>query len=212
MAKLESEAKPILTPLISGDQPAVITVQQQVVILRWLMKTAFLFDVLRPNEFPPFFTPEDRSLMASSIDLAFHPMVFLAGYQGQTNALGAFFVQLIYGAHRTAEGNPSADHLEFHLTLNLGRLALQVVCLHPNPSGSPVRGKPVSQEWRDCTIDITTSTERLPRPTRDVEWPLPKQLDDTLFALFRDRHMVQYLAEGHLDKLRAVKDEDNRKH
>jgi hypothetical protein len=208
LSRLETEAAPVLKPLIAGDRQVVLSVPDQLVILRWTMKTGLMFDILRPAAFPPFFTANDRLSMTKD-EFAFVPVVFLAPLFGSKSGLGSYFIQLIYGAHRGEDGTPDFDEIEFHLTLNLGRLAIQLICLLPNPRGGLVRMRPMSPFWREIVVDITRPSKNVPRPSGEVLWPPTGHLNDKTFALFRDRWTAQYIAEGHLSKLQAVKDTIN---
>jgi hypothetical protein len=118
---------------------------------------------------------------------------------------------LIYGARKNEDGTPDADGIEFHLTMNLGRLAIQLICLLPNPYTPKVRFKPVILYWRDIVVDITKPSVVLPRVARDIVWPTPGHLTDETFLLFRERWNAQYLAEGQLAMLRATVKGDSTK-
>jgi len=58
MSRLECLARPILQPMMRG-KPRTLSAEDQLILVRWLMKTAMMMEFV-PDAIPMFFQSEDR--------------------------------------------------------------------------------------------------------------------------------------------------------
>jgi len=176
MAKLEDAAKPVMSPLINGSR-TILSPDNQVVIAKWLIKTAAMCDILAKH---PYFQAEERQAIVSGMRPA-NTWMFLACYRGPH--IGELAAR---GRVYHADPNPSLDDQQklldpqgYALTILIKHLALQIVSVRSSerlPTGSRIT---MPARWADASIHIPVN--------RDVIWPPPLVFDKDGFEEFASR-------------------------
>ena len=82
MSDLEDEARPILLPLIGGQEVQLV-VSAQRVIATWAMKTVMVLEYSSASSRLNYFSQEEREALRSERRLPYSTAVFLAGYLGR---------------------------------------------------------------------------------------------------------------------------------
>ena len=127
MSRLESEAKPLITPLLA-DLSVSLDSSAQRVLARWSMKTAIVLEGSGPKDRLSLYTPSDLQLVANSASPALpNDTVVWIGRHSQSKATfgaGRQLFQVVPLGHA-----PSPIEEGYVTTLGLGRLVLQVLRL-----------------------------------------------------------------------------------
>lgn len=177
MSQLESEAKPILGPLIDGV-PTELTTEQQRIVALWFLKTCIVHEALH-DENPRYFRwMECRMLMKFRM---FPPItwVFLGRYIGSGDILTREQpMNLELGEADTA--NPQSAY-GYSVTFAINQLALQIFTVRPPENFNLGNiGFKMSPDWHRATVQIWP-------PIGPVNWPPPAAFDDAGFELLTDR-------------------------
>lgn len=182
MHELEAAVEPILTPLILGHD-ASLDMSQQIVVARWVIKTAMVLEFTSEHE--PFYTFAERSLVRQENEGSLAPSlawtcVWLGSYDGpyQANAHGSvvnFYAQV---------GNLRTPMPGLSTVLSIGSLVCQALTIRVPPSlprPIPIRLEP---SWRPKTIRIWPSDE-------EVRWPPPERVDQDGFDKMNNRFALR---------------------
>jgi hypothetical protein len=179
MSALESAAKPILAPLMHGNE-AVLTPEEQLLIVRWFIKTIIMYEFLGGEERgPKYFQPAERHALMQSLSVPVQTLFFLGRYGGEQDIitresrLPLIVTQPVSLEPIEIEG--------YTATIAIKQLALQVFSVRWPPD--PVIGSlqfSIPGNWDDAVVDIGPTTG-------NVKWPPPAYFDDPGFGLFMNR-------------------------
>ena len=81
MSRLETDARPLLSPLIEGKHRAIWT-DEQALISAWLIKTAMVFEFTADSSREPFYTDEERRRVRSERAIPPSTIILLGEYRG----------------------------------------------------------------------------------------------------------------------------------
>jgi hypothetical protein len=179
MSQLEDKVKPILAPMIHGEQ-TILSRANQLTLAKWATKSAVVYDThVEDDEY--FFTNADcHTLFTSSATPFVDSAIYLARYDGVPTE------QIVLKESRRTgtPQSPYADNDLFYLetytaTLAIKHFVLQVFALRRHEElrkTGPVRVG-IADFWRDRTICIW--------PIGDsVIWPPRLPLDTASFSNF----------------------------
>jgi hypothetical protein len=179
MSRLESEAKPIMTPLVIDQTGATLTSTSQLVLARWAVKTAMILDHFNPSS---FFTSQDTTHIFQHQT---PPASILAVWMGRCSEfIGFSDGKLLRG--ETRRGEPATGYVA---TMVFGHLVLQFVAIHTNTKVIA----PIHRRTLDAKNGPWQVAQLWPSDLRPITWPpTPFSFSDqdTLLA-FADRFMLQ---------------------
>lgn len=81
MSRLETEAKPLLSPLIDGRDRAIWS-DEQAIISAWLIKTAMVFEFTADSSREPYYTDEERRRLRAERAILPSTIILLGRYRG----------------------------------------------------------------------------------------------------------------------------------
>ena len=81
MSRLETDARPLLSPLIEGKHRAIWS-DEQAIISTWLVKTAMVFEFTADSSREPFYTDEERRRVRSERAIPPSTIILLGAYRG----------------------------------------------------------------------------------------------------------------------------------
>lgn len=173
MSNIESKhAKPVMTPLITGQTNVPIDLAEARSIALYSFKTAVILDHLS-RERTPFFDRATRHEFRKSLGIPINVQMWLCGFAGHRG--GGHFLTL-YHQPKPASGE---SWLMYVCTFAIGNLAIQVVAIKNKP--------------RPGYIDPTRGFESLAVPfwpglPRDFIWPATQALRNPAeFSAFAGR-------------------------
>jgi hypothetical protein len=127
MSKLETQAKPLITPLLA-DLAVPLSSTEQRILARWSIKTAIVLEATGAKDRPSLYTPADRRLVATagSVTLPAGTTVWI-GRHSQSNVTfgGARWLLQPVAIGPTKDLPPFEEG--YGTTLGLGRVVLQVL-------------------------------------------------------------------------------------
>jgi hypothetical protein len=178
LSRIENDAKPILAPLMHGKRSS-LEPRDQVIIARWVFKTALIYDLLAEQQAPRPRYFDDEEYVTFREDLSFRPsyIFFIGAYRGSQ-------VSIIQEDHSgvsvaTVEDLKPIDGppiRAYSLTLVINYLVLQIFCAKIDPA----IGKFYMRDFRPVSTQIAISA-------KNVSWPPPYCLDDTNIDRFIHR-------------------------
>jgi hypothetical protein len=170
MSALESEAKPLLLPLIEGRR-SVLSPKDQKVLSTWCMKTVLMLEQIHPVCLAPpahyRYLYEHRRPWPVSF-------VWIARYDDPTYATR--YQRAEYYITDVLSGTPTVGN-GFVVTLSLQHLVFQVLCL--NGEGQ-LKVDDDRIEYRDAIRNI------FPLTGEPLSWPPPVSLDPAIFESYAD--------------------------
>jgi len=177
MSRLESDVKPILSPMIHGET-SQLSLESQKLITTWLLKTAFVVDVQGADVTKEsFFTQSERELFRQSHRSS-------PCYWGQA-CLGRYSGRLVHvlPQHLTffdEIGYPRSQ--AYCLSLVLGPLVAQLLMYRPK-HGEPslVCMGERKADWHLATLPVWPATQM-------VTWPPVQSFDDAGIKALHDRY------------------------
>ena len=181
MSVLEGQTRSILVPLIRG-KPTEISLEQQLIIVRWLVKTSMMHEFLAKG--PYHFEPEERRAFMESFTLPAEMLVFLAAYGGTGHVLTReLLLPLLITRSDTRQASAvnaySATFAFSHLALQIFTYrrpdelkAATVQLFLPNPSSNV--------SWQETAIQIWPNSS-------PVRWPPPLAFGNPGFEMFANR-------------------------
>ena len=151
MAKLEAAAKPILIPLMDGENKQ-LTTEQQHLIVAWLIKIVILYELL--SERIAYFQASERHGLMKSLSIPDGILVFLARYYGPTPiSTTETPVPLIIRSENKPEDSVSAQG--YSVTIVIKQLALQVFVLNkPKELLTSRVNVKIGRGWNDFTVQL----------------------------------------------------------
>jgi hypothetical protein len=165
MHDLETEAEPILTPLIRDGTPVTLTVEDQRLMSTWGIKTAMVFEFTCKD--PPYYTQYERDLLRRTrAPFSNWSIVWLGRYVGSHMCTG-FGMQITYGLQ---VGNDVVQVHGHYSTITLGQFCIQVLSLRP-PDWILGFNIKMEHEWASRTINILPAAGI-------VKWPIWNGIDD----------------------------------
>ena len=179
MSRLEYLARPILQPMMSG-KPQTLSEEDQLILMRWLMKTAMMMEFV-PDAIPMFFQSEDRRGFFESFAVPDNTVMVLARLYTKTfdfrtrshDIKGKYLVDGL------------SDYRAFIITFAIGQAVMQVfsvgrVAVPHACLLSPLApvGLPVC--WKDVDFQIWPYRQTIHFPPRLA-------LDDASFETFANR-------------------------
>lgn len=179
MSDLEKLTEPILTRLIDGRQ-TILTVDQQIIIARWMIKCAMVFDgmvKLDGVKTGTFYDKSDRFQFRDTLEPSAWTYIWLGHYAGPN-------LQLFTRSGTKSNRKSSLPFEHYIITMAFGRLVLQLLDFKffDDQDREGVRIRPNGQ-WSLHTIELLSNG---PRP---LEWPPRLSFDDShyTFDKFSDR-------------------------
>jgi hypothetical protein len=172
MSDLEKASKPVLVPLMNGQQ-TTLNAYDQTIIAIWFFKTAMVYDLHAEKSAPRPRYFEDHEFQTFMSSLAFYPwyQFYLASYTGDRPGIIQEDHSGISIADRDAL-QPTGDPIRaYSLTLVIKHLVLQIFCAKITDD-LPFRMRP----FRRFSIPIGTSDS--------VSWPPEKHFNDALIDKF----------------------------
>lgn len=183
MSRLEYEAQPVLAPLMHG-RTATLSVNDQLLIARWLLKTSIMFDLHYEKTRECYFTPSECQNIVQSLSVPRDTVMFLAHFRGSQ----AEILTREIGWEADPETLPEAyqDMLGFEAytaTFAIKHLALQLFSFRrPKHLPDADLSVEIADVWSDAEIQIWP-----PVVSGPVTWPPRLFLDDSGFDLFDGR-------------------------
>jgi hypothetical protein len=166
MEQLETDVRPLLTPMIRDGAQTELTRTQQATLARWVIKTTMVFEFT--NNAPPFYSAEERATVRTG-GIPGGTLMWMARYEGATFVSTAVAKGLSYDV--SVEGNTTRQPGSA-LTLSAGRFVVQVLSVRP-PEGLPGLWVPMPKGFADHVVLLWPSSEgpRWPpaTPLRDAE-------------------------------------------
>lgn len=160
MASLEDETKPILQPLIQGNQQNLSQVDQ-LLLATWATKTAMVFESMTPKLYVS--SQEERNLVRTQKRPPARAVVRLGGYEGRHPLLQ---LRSVAYAGPTVE---SYVQNSYGSTLAIGKVFFQVLYRSPHSAYRPLEEGGIS-DYFYLTI--------LPPSNEGSLWPPSHVLDD----------------------------------
>jgi hypothetical protein len=174
MADLEAEARPLLTPMITGHAQALDQVQQ-ITVATWATKTVIVMESAFPGEDEGRFTPEERRIVMDSRHPPGAVRVFAAAIEA-----AAIPPMTYWTTHSRIERN-GQFLCDLHLhTVQVGTLVLQVVRSTPTP--------PTFGAWQQRAEPRPGEVSLFP-PVAEFSWPPQTSLDPGGFNRYARRGM-----------------------
>ncbi len=175
MCNLEDVSKPVLRPLIHGEETD-LTEEDQRQISTWFAKTVFTTEFLGGP--PYYFTNEDRLNFMTNLQIPYPVVFFLSAYLGPLNIT-------VHKSHLplllSSEGNDGPISVDsYSATVSIKHLVLQVFALKGAENLGSVKTN-FAIHWKDTFVQIW------PIRSERVKWPPPLAFDDDGLILFRDR-------------------------
>jgi len=128
MSNLENLAKPILSPMITGADKTVMSIERQTLIAQWSVKMAMVCEYME-KEATRLYQRAERERFREDQTIPENHMVWLAHYRGDH-----------YGAHHSSNplifGDIKARHVGHYTTMAVGQLAIQVLSVRFRKSAS----------------------------------------------------------------------------
>jgi hypothetical protein len=194
MSDLETEAQPLVEPLIMG-QARELDAGEQLLVATWAVKTAMVFDLTRRHDRIHFSQRERECLFSAraqgglGIPFPEHTWVWLAAYGGVDCSCYCHATSL----RGVGEQRPSGRRELVHghvATISGGALVAQVLVTRL-PPGTPNRQEfyydACGAKWERAVVRIR------PPLSRRAGWPPQMHLDDGDLSL--DRFALRWPAE-----------------
>lgn len=178
MERLEAETRPILTPLIQG-QDAVLAPNDQRTLAVWAVKTAMVFDLFtRAPE--PFFNQSERIAMR---DRRGTPppeqlLVSLASIRGATHVASGIDYRVMYAASHRPNDPPGAAYC---VTLSAGHAVFQVLAVRNFEDLRRVDPPFSVAAWNPAEARLIPATDA------SVHWPPLRILGPDAYSAFIER-------------------------
>jgi hypothetical protein len=170
LSGIENAIKPLITPMITGDEAITLSADNQSTIAAWAYKMAMLLEVPAVGNRDPYFTPAER-LQFRQTSLA-HPYVkvFLARY-----AFGQHPGFAMDQRHTFTERSTGTARLLKVATMTVGHLAMQLMAVRSTASGELVPASEMEFEFlgkaRRAVLQIW------PTNPLGVSWPPELTMD-----------------------------------
>jgi hypothetical protein len=187
MSGLESAAKPIIGPMLRGEETRLSLIDQMA-LARWLVKTAMNYELAQQRQ-ERFFRAEDRLAMAGHLALPEYSRVFMARYVGRhigTNAdtpLTFYDIETPRNAdpQQAPQRNATHSHQGYTYTFAFGQLCLQLLTVRRQVGIGQNLNVRVRGDWSDIELQIW------PGQLLEVTWPPQFALDDDGRTAFEER-------------------------
>lgn len=181
MSKLEAMVRPIIVPLMHGEK-TILTPSDRLIIVRWFLKTAILYEFLGGVERGPdkFFNPQERHALMRSLSVPESTLVFLGRYQGSLH-ITTREMRLPFEAQRR-DDNRTFPAEGYSITFALKQLAMQVFSVRwpDDPEIDRLDISLSGPDWDQAVIQIWPSEG-------SVIWPPPYHFDDHGLDIFTRR-------------------------
>ena len=172
MSSLEATMQGLITPMILGRDAVGLTMNDQVAIATWSIKTAMVIEFLRPRE-PQYFTQGERRLLMDMLRpsprMGAH--VWLGFYTGKNDGVQSIAARLTR-TPGVAEG--------YSLMFAVGQFAVQVFA-ERRSAGHDIYIRP--GHWDKTLVEIWP-------PTARAAWPPPLPLTESDFGSVFQRFMA----------------------
>jgi hypothetical protein len=168
MSKLETDVAPIITPMIQGSLPIGLTAEFQLLLARWITKTAMMCEYLGPVRY--FAGDERRSMMEDK-----RPPDDVCIWIGHSQAPHA-----IQGSNLHLAPPQMTAPAAYLVTHAIGQFAFQLFAYRPllaETNYVRVRSGP----WEQSLFPIW------PKNDKPLEWPPPLTLTRQRWKLFTER-------------------------
>jgi len=161
MSRLEVRVKPIVEDLL-GDRSVTLNRDGQTSVVVWAVKNAMVFEALRQQEVPWFFTYSERKALRDSLRLPLQTSVWIAKCVDQ---VGPYCSASDLGSVAEISGDQVRAYVT---TMGFGSLAIQV--LNGKLSGSIPQGSVITGDFRPGPWDQVT-IQIWPVQSERVAWP-----------------------------------------
>lgn len=181
MRKLESEAKPLLAPLIHATKRGPIPLCDQIIIARWFAKTIFAYDVVEQRRRECFFSSDDRLDLATKSFISTDNSIFIAQYLGTMGVALTIESEMQQLGASLDQQQTLLDCKGYAVTFIIKHLALQIFAFErsKNLIGKNLGfGLPAAWDRAALQLCLRGST---------VNWPPEICLDDTSIKHFAAR-------------------------
>ncbi|MGH7981605.1 MAG: hypothetical protein ACREFF_00500 [Candidatus Udaeobacter sp.] len=179
MSRLEGVARPIFQPMMRG-KPQTLSADDQLILVRWLMKTAMVTE-FGPNAIPIFFQSEDRREFFESFSIPDNTVMTLARWhrihwEFRTRSHDIMGKYLVDGL---------SDYRAFITTFAIGQAVVQLFSVRrvavPHAGLlSPLAHVGLPRQWMNADFQIWPYTQAIHFPPR-------LSLDDASFETFANR-------------------------
>ena len=181
MRKLETEAKPLLSPLIHATKRGPIPLRDQITIARWFAKTIFAFDVVEQRRRECFFSSDDRLALATKSLIGTDNSIFIAQYLGTMGAALTIESEMDQLGASVDHQQALLDCKGYAITVIIKHLALQFFAFKRSKNLIDKTlgfGLPAALDRAALQLCLRGST---------VNWPPETRLDDTNIKHFAAR-------------------------
>jgi hypothetical protein len=174
MSDLETEAKPLITPLLA-DLAIPLDRPIQRVIARWSIKTAMVFEFSPGKGWPSLFTAADRQIIADphSARLPADIVVWI-GRKAESDVTLAAARRLLHPIPIEPARGPSPIEEGYGTTFAFGRLVLQVLRVKRRENSAPgiTTIHPRQGPWGQLLSQVWPSRRAV------VQWPPPASFSE----------------------------------
>jgi hypothetical protein len=178
MSVLESEAKPLLAPMIKGQQQT-LDGPAQLLVATWVVKTFMVLDEVLGSTHP--FVEQSRALLRREERPSEDAWVFIAGINSSVGPLRFTHA----AAHVEQEGSGLA-YFDVY-TGQIGGLVLQCVVTDVPVSTADRWGSERSSEFPAELERLDFEIGIFPPRRESISWPSPELLDDQMFVRYVQR-------------------------
>lgn len=182
MCQLEGAVKPILVPLMKGEQ-LTLTPNWQLLIVRWFAKTVMAHEFL--DKGPYYFQPDERHALESALIVPSPTLFFLGHYAGPKPA-STYAVHIPLTAGADTDGPTRIEG--YSATFTIKQLAMQVFSLRVPPA------LPFDNIGWQLPPTIAMMADQIwPITTDNLHWPPPFYLQGEDLDVFKDRWVTSLL-------------------
>jgi hypothetical protein len=182
MSGIETEAKPILTPLILGYEfRHQMSAEEHVILAAWVTLRSMLWDSLAPPTATRYYTVSERARFNGTLTPPANTRIWLAPFAGTPHSAQFHVINNVrigenYGIHCT--------------TAVINHIAIQLYTWrgHKRTIRTSVMNR---HGWDKATRPVW------PVPKRVVSWPPPQYLNDEGFETLRGRFRMTRPGTSH---------------
>lgn len=173
MSRLEQRVQPLLRPMIHGNS-TTLSLDQQRLIMRWLVKTAMAIELSHGKSHETYFTQAERHALMRSAFIPYPALGFLARYHG-AHDVACREVPLPFEVVAPNRDDPVLIN-GYSVTVVIRQLIIQFLTLRWPPGFKP--------DALHVRSSFDTAVLQVWPVTGDVTWPPARCLDDTTFDSF----------------------------
>src|SRR4030095_2858089 len=123
MEEIERKVQSFSPPMIKDGQQTILSRYDCWALDVWILKTAMVCDLMRPEKSPTYFSPEERKQFSAVVPTEPRRLaIWLASYSGDFNST---FIGRVCKPDPVA--NSFIDDKVYVIALNIGKVAFKVV-------------------------------------------------------------------------------------